>query len=94
MRAVAGWSAIGQERNTRSPRKHSSEKVLLNSAPPIEKYFIGIKLLALTIGVSERTLFRLIKDNEFPRLKIGRKLLFHKESVIAYISTKYGVYFF
>ena len=70
------------------------EKILADSVPPIEKYFISIKLLALTIGVSERTLFRLIKDNKFPRLKIGRRLLFHRESVIAYISNKYGVYFF
>ncbi len=72
----------------------SEEKLLLATTPIVEKHFINIKMLAFTIGVSERTLFRLIKNTDFPRLKIGRRLLFHKESVITYISNKYGMYFF
>ena len=58
---------------------------------PIEqRVLIDIKLLALATGMSERTLFRLIKDPDFPRLKIGKKLLFHKDSVIGYLTDKFG----
>jgi len=72
----------------------SQEAIQIYTVPSVEKYFISMKLLSLTIGISERTLFRLLKDNKFPRLKIGRKLLFHKDSVINYLTNKYGIYFF
>jgi len=77
--------------------KASSKPELSQPYKPIEKpyapeiEFINIKMLALVIGVSERTLFRLIKDNDLPRLKIGRRLLFHRKTVIDYISNKYGL---
>ena len=64
-----------------------------NEAKPIsqeQKELIDIKLLAAATGMGERTLFRLIKDEDFPKLKIGRRLLFHKQTVIEYLTAKYG----
>jgi len=64
-----------------------------NEAKPInqeQKELIDIKLLAAATGMGERTLFRLIKDDDFPKLKIGRRLLFHKQTVIEYLTAKYG----
>jgi len=56
----------------------------------IKKEFISrIELSAIT-GLSERTIFRLMKDDGFPRLKIGRRVLFRKDEVINYLTSKYG----
>jgi excisionase family DNA binding protein len=54
------------------------------------KGFISLPELAATTRLSERTLYRLMGDSEFPRLKIGRRLLFNRESVLNYITSKYG----
>ncbi|MFY0256422.1 helix-turn-helix transcriptional regulator [Chitinophaga sp. 30R24] len=51
---------------------------------------IDIKALSSLTSISERTLFRLIKDEDFPKLKVGRSLLFHRQTVIDYLTTKYG----
>lgn len=51
---------------------------------------IDIKALSSLTSISERTLFRLIKDEDFPKLKVGRSLLFHRQAVIDYLTTKYG----
>jgi len=51
---------------------------------------INIQQLSVVTSISERSLFRMIKDNEFPKIKIGRKLIFDKEAVINFINTKYG----
>ncbi|MBS1660246.1 MAG: helix-turn-helix domain-containing protein [Bacteroidetes bacterium] len=70
------------------------EAIQAYAVPSVEKYFINIELLSLNTSISERTLFRLLKDHKLPRLKIGRKLLFHRETVINYLTNKYGIYFF
>lgn len=72
----------------------SQKAIQVYTVPSIEKYFINMKLLSLTTSISERTLFRLLKNHKLPRLKIGRKLLFHRETVLNYLTNKYGIYFF
>lgn len=54
------------------------------------KGFISLPELSATTRLSERTLYRLMRDTEFPRLKIGRRLLFNRDSVLNYITSKYG----
>ena len=71
-----------------------SKKQLLNneSSPNINnsrQTYFNIKELAIITNVSERTLYRLIK-NEFPKVKIGRRLLFNREKVINHIESKYS----
>lgn len=51
---------------------------------------VDIKALSSLTSISERTLFRLIKDKDFPKLKVGRSLRFHRQTVIDYLTTKYG----
>ena len=51
---------------------------------------LGTSGLSAVIGLSERTIFRLIKDPAFPRVKIGKRLLFKKDAVINYLTSKYG----
>jgi predicted DNA-binding transcriptional regulator AlpA len=55
-----------------------------------EQELIDIKVLSAVTSIGERTLYRIVKDNEFPKIKIGRSLLFHKRTVIDYIIKKYG----
>ena len=55
-----------------------------------EKELIDIKALSAVAGLSERTLFRLIKDPLFPKFKIGKRLLFKKEKVMIYLTHKYS----
>ena len=50
--------------------------------------WISIRDMAYVLNVSERTLFRCIKDAAFPKLKIGRKLLFNKNQVVNYFIHK------
>lgn len=55
-----------------------------------EQELIDIKVLSAVTSIGERTLYRIVKDKEFPKIKIGRSLLFHKKTVIDYIIKKYG----
>ncbi|HSZ33312.1 MAG TPA: helix-turn-helix domain-containing protein [Puia sp.] len=55
-----------------------------------EQELIDIKVLSAVTSIGERTLYRIVKDKEFPKIKIGRSLLFHKRTVIDYIVKKYG----
>jgi len=57
---------------------------------PPEQEFIDIKMLAFVTSMAERMIFNLIQDPNFPRLKIGRKLLFNKKAVMDYLIKKYG----
>jgi excisionase family DNA binding protein len=55
-----------------------------------EKALINVKELSVLIGISRRSIFNLMADKHFPRIKIGRKLLFDKNEVIEFVKTKYG----
>jgi predicted DNA-binding transcriptional regulator AlpA len=57
---------------------------------PPEQEFIDIKMLAFVTSISERMIFNLIKDPDFPRLKIGRRVLFDRKAVMDYLIRKYG----
>ena len=72
-----------------------SRKKLLNKTNEpditnVKQTYFNIKELAIIINVSERTLYRLIKDEVFPKVKIGRRLLFNRERVINHIENRYG----
>jgi len=67
--------------------KQASQSSLSSQLP---SELIDIKMLASVTSISERTLFRLIKNKDFPKLKIGRSLLFHRQTVIDYLINKYG----
>ncbi|MBL7722503.1 MAG: helix-turn-helix domain-containing protein [Chitinophagaceae bacterium] len=56
------------------------------------RIYFNMKELSVITNVSERTLFRLIKREGFPKIKIGRRLLFNKEKVINFINLKYGIF--
>ncbi len=56
----------------------------------MEQGLIDIKALAYFTSMSERLIFNLMKDPDFPRLKIGRKVLFEKKKVMDYLVRKYG----
>jgi predicted DNA-binding transcriptional regulator AlpA len=60
----------------------------ITSSP--EQEFIDIKTVAFVTSMSERMIFNLIKDPNFPRLKIGRRLLFDRKAVMDYLVRKYG----
>jgi predicted DNA-binding transcriptional regulator AlpA len=55
-----------------------------------QRELIDIKVLSAMTSMGERTLYRLVKDVNFPKLKIGKRLLFHKQTVIQYLQDKYG----
>ena len=51
---------------------------------------VSINGLAAMTGLSERTIFRLMKDPEFPRIKIGKRLLFKTGNVMEYLTFKFS----
>jgi predicted DNA-binding transcriptional regulator AlpA len=66
----------------------SRDRSLLSGFP--EKEMVRINRLAAITGLSERTIFRLMKDPEFPRVKIGKKLLFKTDHVMDYLTSKFS----
>lgn len=50
--------------------------------------WINIRGIAELLGIGERTLYRAIKEKSFPKIKIGRRLLFSKKNVIEYFTSK------
>lgn len=55
-----------------------------------EQDLVDIKMLAFVTSMSRSTIFRLIKDPEFPRMKVWGRLLFDKRVVVDYLRRKYG----
>jgi predicted DNA-binding transcriptional regulator AlpA len=51
---------------------------------------INISTLHKITSLSERTIYRLMKDPEFPRQKILSNLRFDKNDVLAYLKKKFG----
>lgn len=77
--------------------KKTKEDLLLQHQPPgnntttgVMKELINIKELSVVTSISERTLFRLIKDKKFPKMKVGKRLVFNKDAVVNYLNYKYG----
>ena len=66
----------------------SDDKPLLSGF--LAKEMVSINGLAAMTGLSERTIFRLMKDPEFPRVKIGKKLLFKTDNVMDYLTFKFS----
>ena len=54
------------------------------------KEWITVPEIADTIGVSVRTLFRVVKQPGFPKIKIGRRLVLNRMAVLEYFSVKEG----
>lgn len=65
--------------------RQSKERSLVET---LQKDYVNVEEMSDLLGVAERTLFRLLKDPEIPRLKIGRKLLFNKQQVFNYFISK------
>jgi predicted DNA-binding transcriptional regulator AlpA len=69
--------------NQLSQTKSSSKSL---SGGFLDREMVSINGLAAITGLSERTIFRLMKDPEFPRVKIGKKLLFKIDNVMSYLT--------
>ena len=63
---------------------------LPNVIPTAPKILINVKELSALTSLSQRTIFRVMKDDKFPKLRVGKRLLFNKEEVINYMNFKYG----
>jgi excisionase family DNA binding protein len=68
------------------------DAVLPNCLSPkeekLKKDWLNIQDVAELFGVGKRTLFRLVKNEKLPKLKIGRRLIFNKEQVLNYLTSK------
>jgi excisionase family DNA binding protein len=63
------------------------------SAPTVSgilKELVDTQELAIIVGLSERTLNRLMKDKKFPRLRVGKRVLFQKDKVLEYLNHKFS----
>jgi len=58
------------------------------SREKMQKEYISISGLSEILGIAERSLFRAIKAEGFPKLKVGRRLLFNKQQVVDYFISK------
>ena len=81
-------SDVDTEKKLSQVKSQDKEKGLLTGF--VVKEMVGMTDLSSMIGLSERTIFRLMKDPGFPRLKIGKRLLFKKDSVMDYLTSKFS----
>jgi len=75
------------EKDTREQTRGSASIMTIQSDPPA---LIDIAHLSYVTSLSKRTLFRLLKDPQFPKIKVGRRLLFSPSRVVAYLQNKFG----
>jgi predicted DNA-binding transcriptional regulator AlpA len=52
-----------------------------------QRELLNIGDLSMLLGITERTLFRAMKKSSFPRVKIGRRLLFNKQQVLDFLTS-------
>jgi excisionase family DNA binding protein len=78
------------ETKTQILEKFTPDSTRPTIAPLVPKELMNFNELCTMTGLSERTMYRLIKDPKFPKFKIGKRLLFKKEAVMVYITFKYG----
>ncbi|HVX51830.1 MAG TPA: helix-turn-helix domain-containing protein [Chitinophagaceae bacterium] len=70
-------------------RYHDSAPVHRNTKKEkLPQEYVSISSLSEILGIAERSLFRAIKAEGFPKLKIGRRLLFNKQQVVDYFISK------
>lgn len=55
-----------------------------------EKLLVDIRTLAFVTSMSVRMMFRLLKEPDFPKVKIRRRLLFDPNQVLDYLKKRYG----
>lgn len=83
---------VEKETKTTMQEMHSTPSNDSAAINQQSRELIDIASLAFITSLSERTLFRMMKDPDFPRIKIESNLRFHKETVIKYIMEKNTVY--
>jgi predicted DNA-binding transcriptional regulator AlpA len=84
-------SAIAQSNLETKEKITKRQPVSKSGTTPLEQMeLIDIKILCAITTIGERTLYRLMKEKDFPKLKIGTAIKFHKETVIKYLIDKYG----
>jgi len=70
---------------TKSQKAVQIQKDILEGNPILEtvqiKNFLSIKETALLIGISERTINRLIKSGKLKITKLGRRTIIHKTAI-------------
>lgn len=79
-----------EQSNQQTKNKILSPQEVIQPEIKVLKELVNVRELSVITSLSERTLFRLIKDKKFPRIKIGKRLMFNKDAVINYINFKYG----
>lgn len=65
--------------------------VVPGSSSAIDRFkrdWLNLQDLSLILGITERTLFRAMKREGFPKVKIGRRVLFNKQQVEYYLISK------
>lgn len=68
--------------------KEASVMVTNTGIERLDREWLKIKDLSLLLGIAERTIFRAMKTKSFPKVKVGRSLLFNKQQVIDYFISK------
>lgn len=57
----------------------------------LQEKLIGLKSAADNLGISRRTLDRIIAAGELPSLKIGRRRLVRQEALLTWLSSKEAI---
>lgn len=96
--AKANYKLRQKEHKIQLSHSDTEKQLLENKSPGrrapghgfMGKEIVNISELSVMTGLSERTIFRLMKNPTFPRIKIGKKLLFKKDKVMDYLTSKFS----
>jgi excisionase family DNA binding protein len=69
-------------------RRDPQQTLLSKSAPPLVKHgdILDVEEAAALLKVSKKTVYSRVKANAIPYAKLGRKLLFHRPSLVQWIA--------
>ena len=69
-------------------KREPQQTAFLKPAPPVVKNgdILDVDEAAALLKVSKKTVYNRVKDNTIPYARLGRKLLFHRQSLVQWIA--------
>jgi excisionase family DNA binding protein len=69
-------------------KREPQQTVLIKTAPPPVKNgdILDVDEAAAILKVSKKTVYKRVKENTIPYARLGRKLLFHRQSLVQWIA--------
>lgn len=82
---------IHRQQTIQAVKYQQSKRIMKHDATGTnldERRLLNTMQMAVVLGIGKRTLQRLLLDKDLPRLTIGKRILFQKNDVLNYLTSK------